>query len=427
MQFSTFSCEELRNSPDVLTLTFQQRSYKAEYKAFCANGNQHKTPVIFLGGAFQSFSSFRSEVEQVLTTHPVVLLDLPSQGNNDQLAPELSLPDYAQLIEQFCQSQQLARVMVLGISYGSAMATLFATAFPQRVERLLLSGITCFRRQSLIALLEDSLQQLRHGDMNAFASTAVCNLINHSRLQQTEVSPTYRRLLFRQIARLNDNERARYAQNTQRLLNFPGFSAYPDCPTLIATGEYDNFTLPAENAAVARQCADATFAVIYNADHLAQFERKEAATALFHGFMCGLPIHQIAGTRLYDPQHFVHQEQRLQPRHRPLEQPYLLMDQASGKEHVVRIRNINFAGCELQLTSADLSLGENSAALFLELPETSHLYHVRILERSRKVLRCLIIQRDLKAADALLGYLNSHLLMVRDDPAVQAGTREQLA
>jgi pimeloyl-ACP methyl ester carboxylesterase len=421
MQFSSFSTAELRASPKIQMLG----RYKVEYLAFSLPENQHKTPVVFLGGAFQSFNSFRSEVERVYTTHPVILADFPSQGGNDQLAPELDLEDYGHLIEQFLTAQNIHKIILLGISYGSAMATLFASAYPDRIERLLLSGITCFRRESLITLLEDSLALMANGNMNAFATTAVCNLINHNRLAETEVSPTYRKVMFRQIARLNDNEQARYAQNTERLLRFPGFEHFPKCPTLIATGEYDNFTLPSENAAVARQCSAATFAIIHNADHLAQFERKEAATELFHNYMCNAAISDIEGVSIYNPLAYDPADQRLQPRQRPLEQPYQLTDQSTGKQHTVRIQNINFAGCELELVNADLSLNEECQQLSLTLAETGHDYHIRIMERDKRVLRCLIIQRELKAADALLNYLNEHLLMVRDD--VEEHVDSQLA
>ncbi|KZZ44490.1 MAG: alpha/beta hydrolase [Saccharospirillaceae bacterium] len=416
MQFSSFSASELRASPKIQMLD----RYKVEYQAFSLPENSHKTPVVFLGGAFQSFSSFRSEVELVYTTHPVILADFPSQGSNDQLAPELDLEDYGNLIADFLDINAIDKVIVLGISYGSAMATLFAASHPERIDRLLLSGITCFRRESLITLLEDSLQMMAQGNMQAFATTAVCNLINHNRLQETEVSPTYRKVMYRQIARLNKNEQARYAQNTERLLRFPGFNKFPKCPTLIATGEFDNFTLPSENAAVARQCAAATFAVIHNADHLAQFERKEAASTLFHNYMCGTPIGDVEGVTIYNPLAYDPADQRLQSRQRPLEQPYTLLDKHTGKEHTVRIQNINFAGCELELVHADLSLNESCNELFLSLPETGNDYHVRIMERDKRLLRCLIIQRELKAADTLLTYLKDHLLMVRDNEPPQS-------
>lgn len=410
MQFSTFSMNALRAAPSIQMLG----QYKVEFQAYSLPENRHKIPVVFLGGAFQSFTSFKSEVELVLTTHPVILADFPSQGSNDQLAPELDMADYADLIALFLDSHDIEQVMMLGISYGSAMSMLFATAYPDRINRLLLSGITCFRRESLITLLEDSLALLEAGQMDAFATTAVCNLINHSRLKETEVSATYRRLLYRQISRLSDNERARYTQNTQRLLRFEGFNDYPSCPTLVATGEFDNFTLPHENAAVAQHCPNATFALIHNADHLAQFERKEAASALFHGFMCGQPLGAIEGIRVIAPADFNPDNRRLQGRQRPLAQPYYLYDETSGERHVVRIHNINFGACELEQITADLTISELSTALYLELPEAGHRYHIRVLARHKKQLRCLIVQRNLKAADDLLTYLNEHFLMVRD-------------
>lgn len=414
MKFSSYSLNSLKQTPESLFLSMNGSQYKAEFQAFSNPENSHKTPVIFLGGAFQSFSSFKYEVELVLSTHPVILVDFPSQGCNDQLVPELGLNDFAELIALFCESLDLPKVMLLGISYGSAMAALFATAYPERVERLLLSGITCFRRDSLITLLEDSLDQLKQGKMEEFATTAVCNLINFSHIDDTEVSPTYRRLLFRQISRLNENEQARYVQNTERLLNFEGFNEFPSCPTLIATGEFDSFTLPSENAAVAMQCADATFALVHNADHLSQFERKEATSALFHHFMCGESLENIEGTKVHDAATFFEQERRLQSRHRPLEQPYKLIDEETGKEHSVRLSNINFAGCEIEQINQDLSINHNSKQLYIELPETGNRYHLRVLKRQRKSLRCLIIQRNLKAADSLNTYLNEYYLLSRD-------------
>lgn len=413
MQFFPLTSNSLRNAPHSSLLSFNNKEYKVNYLALCAPENLGNTPVIFLGGAFQSFVSFKSEVELVYGTHPVILLDLPSQGTNDQLAPELKLEDYAELIELFCQQQDLSTMMMLGISYGSAMATLFATSYPHRIERLLLSGITCFRRQSLITLLEDSLEQLAQGKMQEFGTTAVCNLLNHSRFQETEVAATHRRLLFRQISRLTENEQARYTQNTQRLLNFEGFKVYPTCPTLIATGEFDNFTLPSENAAVALQCNNATFALINNADHLSQMQRKNEASTLFHSFMCNQPLGNIAGVQVQNPAHFIELDQRLQDRLCPLEQPYTLRDLSTSKEHIIRIHNINFAGLEFELTQADFGLTEANKELYLELPETQHSYHIRILERQGKTLRALIIQRSLKGADALLDYLNNYPLLSR--------------
>jgi len=416
MRFATYSPAALKQAPSVQMVG----NYKVEFAAYDSEGNSEKTPVMFLGGAFQSFSSFRNEVEQMLEHCPVILADFPSQVSNDQLAPDLDMEDYADLIAGFLDAQGVEKVQLMGVSYGSAMATLFAAAYPEKIERLLISGITCFRRESLITLLEDSLALLDSGNMESFATTAVCNLINHNRMEDTRIGATYRRLLYRQIARLNDNERQRYAQNTRRLLRFQGFKAFPECETLIATGEYDNFTLPQENAAVARQCKNGRFAVIRNADHLAQFEQKSASMEVVCRFMSGQSLEGIEGVDMYDPQGFDFANQRLQARLRPMEQPYTLVDAATGKEHTVRINNINFSGCELEQINVDMALTEASDELYLTLPETGHQYHVRVLGKDKKRMRCLIIQRDMKGAEALLNYLDQHLLMIREDePSVE--------
>jgi len=403
MQFSTFEPNSLKQAPCIQMIG----RYKLEFQFFSQPENRDKTPVVFLGGAFQSFTSFKSEVELVYQTHPVILLDLPSQGSNDQLAPELDLKDFSSLLKGFFEAQGIEEVIMVGISYGSAMATLFASEHPKFVQRLLASGITCFRRDTLVLLLEDSLNLLAQGELKAFAATAVSNLINHNRMQETEVGKTYRRLLYRQVARLNENEQLRYAQNTQRLLRFDGFNKFPTCPTLVATGEYDNFTLPEENAAFAANCADAQFAVIEDADHLSQFERREVTSELFYRFIKEESIEGIEGTRLYQASKYYSQERRLQPRLSLENDQATLLDETTGIEHSIRLIDINFSGCQISLNHGDLTISESSKGLQLKIPGMKNTFHIRIMERNQKNLRCILIQRDVKAADELIDLLES--------------------
>lgn len=403
MQFSTFESNSLKQAPCIQMIG----RYKLEFQLFSQPENLDKVPVVFLGGAFQSFTSFKSEVELVYQTHPVILLDLPSQGSNDQLVPELDLKDFSSLLKGFFEIQGIEQVIMVGISYGSAMATLFAAEYPNFVQRLLVSGITCFRRETLVTLLEDSLNLLAQGELKAFASSAVSNLINHNRMQETEVGKTYRRLLYRQVARLNDNEQLRYAQNTQRLLRFDGFTKFPICPTLVATGEYDNFTLPEENAAFAANCADAQFAVIEDADHLSQFERREVTSELFYRFIKAESIDGIEGAHLHVASNYYAQERRLQPRLNLENDQAILLDETTGIEHGIRIIDINFSGCQINLNHSDLTISESSKGLQLKIAGMKNQFHVRIMERNQKNLRCILIQRDVKAADELIELLEA--------------------
>jgi len=246
------------------------------------------------------------------------------------------------------------------------------------------------------------LNLLAKGEMKAFAATAVSNLINHNRMQETEVGKTYRRLLYRQIARLNSNEQLRYAQNTQRLLSFSGFTKFPSCPTLVATGEYDNFTLPEENAAFAANCIDAEFAVIEDADHLSQFERREVTSELFYRFIKAENITDIKGAHLHVASSYYAQERRLQPRLVLEDDKAILFDTETKLEHEIKIVDINFSGCQISLNHNNLTLSESSKNLQLQIAGMKNSFHVRIVERNQKHLRCILIQRDVKAADELI-------------------------
>ncbi|NQD96112.1 alpha/beta hydrolase, partial [Pseudomonas sp. CrR25] len=311
-------------------------------------------PVLLLGGAFQSFRSFAAEVGELLDEHPVILLDLPSQGGNPQLAPELGLEALADLIADFAAELRLPPLLPIGLSYGSALAALFAARHPQRCARLLLAGISAFGRPGARLLLEEGLALLAEGHSEAFAQGALTGLLNPLHLQQTGISPVFRKALLRQMQRLAPREVERYRQNSRRLLDFPGFVTHPSCPTLVLAGEYDHFTQPWEHAHFAAACATGDCAVIHNADHLAQFERRDACASLYAPFLRGaaLPLHSTGTTRLTRDQ-LLHLERRQELRRAPANRRARLRHADAG-EWRVEIAELGFFG---GLLHADLPSG----------------------------------------------------------------------
>ncbi|MFH4032390.1 alpha/beta fold hydrolase, partial [Acinetobacter baumannii] len=315
MRYRTdYSAQSLSSEPDILFLD----GWQLRYQAFAARADDPRPPVLLLGGAFQSFRSFTGEVSELLAEHPVILLDLPSQGGNLQLAAELSLEDLADLIAAFAEQLGLPPLMPIGLSHGSALAALFAARHPRRCARLLLAGITAFGRPGARLLLEEALARLDEGDQSAFAHGVLTGLINPLQLERTGVSPVFRKAMLRQLQRLTAAEIERYRQNSRRLLAFGGFERHPTCPTLVLAGEYDHFTQPWEHAVFAHACGNAEFALIHDADHLAQFERREACARLYGPFLRGeaLPERAEGSTRIPRTR-LLDLERRFEVRHRP--------------------------------------------------------------------------------------------------------------
>ena len=345
MRYRTdYSAALLASPPEVIEIG----GWRLHYQAYSSRQHDARAPVLMLGGAFQSFRSFAAEVDELLREHPVILLDLPSQGGNLQLAPELGLEQLADLIAAFAEQLQLPPLMPIGLSYGSALAALFAARHPQRCARLLLAGITAFGRPGARRMLEEGLALLAEGRNGEFAQGALSGLLNPLQLQATGLSPVFRKALLRQIQRLSPSEVERYRQNSQRLLAFGGFSQHPQCPTLVLAGEHDHFTQPWEHAQFAAACANADCVLVHRADHLAQFEQREACAALYRPFLEGrpLPLRSHGSTRLHSEQ-LLQLEKRCEPRLAP-RQRQALLHHVDGQQWTVELSELGFFGGLLQ-------------------------------------------------------------------------------
>ncbi len=341
MRYQTdFAPQRLADAPRVLRIG----PWSLHYQAFSRHAEDGREPVLMLGGAFQSFRSFGAEVLELLPHHPVILLDLPSQGSNLQLAPELSLEQLADLIAAFAEGLRLPPLMPIGLSYGSALAALFAARHPRCCARLLLAGITAFGRPGARRMLEEGLDLLAENQTQRFAQGALTSLINPLRLAETGVSQTFRMALLRQMQRLSPQETERYRQNSRRLLDFTGFDRHPYCPTLVLAGEYDHFTQPWEHAGFASACADADCALIHNGDHLAQFEQREACASFYRPFLQGaaLPLASPGATRL-SRSRLDHLERRQEPRVAPLSRRGRLFHAEAG-DWPVEVSELGFFG-----------------------------------------------------------------------------------
>ncbi|WP_061240827.1 alpha/beta fold hydrolase [Ectopseudomonas composti] len=345
MRYRTdYSAALLASPPEVIEIA----GWRLHYQAYSKRQRDARAPVLMLGGAFQSFRSFAAEVDELLVEHPVILLDLPSQGGNLQLAPELGLEQLADLIAAFAEQLRLPPLMPIGLSYGSALAALFAARHPQRCARLLLAGITAFGRPGARRMLEEGLALLEEGRSGEFAHGAVCGLLNPLQLQATGISPVFRKALLRQIQRLSPTEVERYRQNSQRLLAFGGFSQHPQCPTLVLAGEHDHFTQPWEHAHFAAACASADCVLIHHADHLAQFEQREACATLYRPFLGerAVPLRSPGSKRLQGEQ-LLQLEKRCEPRLAP-RQRQARLQHAEGQQWVVELSELGFFGGQLQ-------------------------------------------------------------------------------
>jgi len=393
--------------------------WRVDYVAFSLPENAHKVPLVVLGGAFQNFNSYKFCVERIQVDFPVILVDLPSLGNNDQLAPELGMEDLADLLHEFVVQMGLPKVSLMGLSLGSVVASTFAYKHPQLTDKLIVAGIIPKPRKAWRMLLEESVRVLDEQRMQEFGQAVVLYLVNYGKLAETGITPTARRLFQRQMASFSENEQARYRINANRLLEVEGILGYPKCETLVTTGEYDSFTLPHENGAFAAKCPNATFVLIEGADHLPQLEKRDESLELFSAFLRGVPLEEVAGVRVVPKARIDDIERRGHERVIPCNPMVRVTSEskigdAFRFDQPARIVDLSFFGCCIQLMAPVPSLAEHTRDLTLHLQSPEFSRDLLVFEYNEQgLLRCIFLHGNIQKAEEWAALLKDPAFFIK--------------
>ena len=390
--------------------------WKIEYMAIADPRTIHNTPIVIVGGAFQNFNSYKYCVEQFFESGPVILIDLPSMGANQQItnvdtalsAGTLELPDLSRMLGQWLDIVNIQKVAVVGISLGSVIASFFVDQRPELVEKMILMGVMQETRKSWRMLLEESLMLMKEQRMDEFGQAVILYLVNHAKLDKTRMSPTAKRLFFKQMAEFSNTEQERYEINCNRLLRL-NHVPVPQVNTLVACGQYDSFTLPHENAHFALQCPDMQFAMIANADHVPQLQRRKETMHLFTTYLQGKSIHGLDGIINFTREEMKHIERRGEERIYVLEPNRQLTHRHSNKVVEVEVVDVNYFGLLMKLEQqSDLAfVNEHTRDLALNLSDDEGEFAIEclIFDASERGIRALFKHGSFENADRLLRFI----------------------
>lgn len=366
MKFSLFCARDLQSHKTCTVLD----KFQVNYLAFNPENqkDQNKAPLVILGGAFQKFHSFKKEVDKLCENFPVILVDLPGQGSNDQETEGLTFEDYADILAAFTEYMDLEKITPIAFSYGSAIGYCFAGKYPEKTHRLILGGTTPKLRDSVKILLEESLVAMKENRMDDFSTGVILNLFNYSQRKRTKIPRLLIRGFYKSLLNLSEKDKSRYLANTQRLLTLKGLEGpRPQCETLVLAGEFDNFTTPTECLAVANQCLKPTVCILKNCDHLAPFVKKDLMISIYGEFAETGKCAPHVDVEVYNEKEIPLERQILEPRW-SYAGPALLKCPKTGWKQDVEILNLNSYGLRINLKGNHLN-SEAMKNLTLELPK----------------------------------------------------------
>jgi len=137
----------------------QKTAFRAVYRQFLANmpfsqrmvetpygetflleaGNPAHPPILLLHGSCSNSAFWFGDILALSANYHVFAADIPGEaGNSAEYRLSLDNGDYAEWMRSLLDALQLPKVSLAGNSLGGWMALKFATAYPERLEKLML-------------------------------------------------------------------------------------------------------------------------------------------------------------------------------------------------------------------------------------------------------------------------------------------------
>jgi pimeloyl-ACP methyl ester carboxylesterase len=352
--------------------TVMVNSWQVNYLAFSRPENQHKTPLVLVGGAFQYFHSFISDIKAYLPHVPVILIALPGQSSNrdPRDASELSLKDLADLMDGLFHTLGLASVTLAGFSYGSVTAYTYAYYYEERLDKLILVGCSVQLRHALRELLRYGSEHCRPENIHDLAEAMTQTLFNLNARTETGVSLRLAERLAQSIRKMSEKEMGDYRSNSERLLKADVSLRSFKVRSLFVTARYDHFVMPHETYQVYQLFQNADFVLVDKGDHLVPLQAPQLIyrTVLqflngqsydSDGILCGESAVEAVKQRRRQPRHRVHGMQ-------------VAVTHPEGFRLEGRLEDISLDGCGMRLHNAWKMKGEFEGPWYVEIGSSGY-------------------------------------------------------
>jgi len=112
-------------------------------------------PLLLLHQTPTSSDEYLAMIPVLARSYRVVALDTPGYGNSDNPPHEYEVTDYARSAASFLDALGIEKASIVGHHTGAAIATEVAAAYPERVDKLILSGCPSLDPQEWAKLLSD--------------------------------------------------------------------------------------------------------------------------------------------------------------------------------------------------------------------------------------------------------------------------------
>jgi 2-keto-4-pentenoate hydratase/2-oxohepta-3-ene-1,7-dioic acid hydratase in catechol pathway/pimeloyl-ACP methyl ester carboxylesterase len=236
-------------------------------------------PLVLIHGLGGATTVYDPQVQVLSQTHTVLRYDLSGHGRSP-LAGTPSIEGWVDELAALLDAEGIARASIVAHSMGTLVATTFAAAHPERVERLALLGPVRQQPEAAKTATRARARTVRGGGMSAVADT----ILGAATSEATRAERPLAAALVRELL-LGQNPDG-YAAACEALAAAvePDFSSLR-APAMLLTGSEDKTSPPAVNEALQALMPDARLHLVEGIGHWHTLEAPATVTRHLQEFL----------------------------------------------------------------------------------------------------------------------------------------------
>lgn len=223
--------------------------------------------LVFIHGWGATAKIFKTVFYYLKDDFNIHYFDLPGFGNTP-IEKIMTLKDYAEFVYKFLKENNIKKPIIIGHSFGGAIAIKLALLYPESISKLILVSASAIRRPRhkimLIKKIADFIKPFLPKKLRKLILRILgLDKTDYAQIDSLKLKETFKNIISEDLS-----------------IYLPTIKM----PTLVIWGEKDNITPLEDGELIAKSIPDAKLLVIKNAGHFRFLEKPEEITKLIKDF-----------------------------------------------------------------------------------------------------------------------------------------------
>jgi len=218
--------------------------------------------IVILPGWGDNRKTFYYLINHLKDYFTIYILDYPGFGNSSFPNKDLTIFEYANLINQFIESLSLENPILIGHSFGGRIISILTTLYKKKYKKLLLIDVAGIKRKNIKLYLKQTIYKL---------------LKKLGLMLPNKLKKKYLNFLFNKFSSSDYRTLDKHLLKTfQNIVREDLSKHYKDIKleTLILWGEFDDITSLKDGKKINKLIKNSSLIVIKNTKHFPYLEKK---------------------------------------------------------------------------------------------------------------------------------------------------------